>query len=147
MLPQLSRAATISHCDNKKISRQDSVVLVTEPDTGEFIRKDTGEDVSSDNALSQEKEWRAFELEGDISRARTEAPTTLAFHDMRVSTIVRFPHAVGGRGGIIDHKCAYYGCIISTPLGAAAPPLITVSDGIFLAKSPYIFLFTISLHC
>jgi transcription initiation factor TFIIIB Brf1 subunit/transcription initiation factor TFIIB len=82
LLPQLSRAATIFHCDNKKTSRQDSVVLVTEPDTGELIRKDTGEDVSSDNTLSQEKEWHAFELEGDISRARTEAPTSLAFHDM-----------------------------------------------------------------
>jgi hypothetical protein len=86
--------------------------LVTEPDTGEFIRKDTGEDVSSDNVLSQEKESRAFELEGDISRARTEAPNFLAFHDMGVSTIVRVPHAVGGWGGIIYHKCAYYDCII-----------------------------------
>jgi transcription initiation factor TFIIIB Brf1 subunit/transcription initiation factor TFIIB len=63
--------------DNKKTSRQDSVVLVTEPDTGELIRKDTGEVVSSDNALSQEKEWRAFELEEDNSLARTEAPTFL----------------------------------------------------------------------
>jgi hypothetical protein len=86
--------------------------LVTEPDTGELIRKDTGEDVSSDNALWQQKEWRPFELEGDISRARTEAPTSLAFHDMGVSTIVRVPHAVGGRGGIIYHKCAYHDCII-----------------------------------
>jgi transcription initiation factor TFIIIB Brf1 subunit/transcription initiation factor TFIIB len=88
--------------DNKKTSRQDSVVLVTEPDTGELIRKDTGEVVSSDNALSQEKEWRAFELEEDNSLARTEAPTFLAFHDMGVSTIVRVPHAVGGRGSIIS---------------------------------------------
>jgi hypothetical protein len=31
---------------------------------------------------------------------------------MGVSKIVRVPHAVGGRGGIIYHKCAYYGCII-----------------------------------
>lgn len=97
--------------------------MVTEPDTGEFIRKDTGEDVSSDNALLQEKEWRAFELEEDISRARTEAPTSLAFHDMGVSTIVRVPHAVGGRGGIIYHKCAYYGCIIIIGPLAAPPPL------------------------
>jgi transcription initiation factor TFIIIB Brf1 subunit/transcription initiation factor TFIIB len=86
--------------------------LVTEPDTGDFIRKDTDEDVSSDNALSQEKEWRAFELEGDISRARAEAPTSLAFHDMGVSTIVCVPHAVGGRGTILYHKRAYYDCII-----------------------------------
>ena len=76
--------------------------MVTEPDTGKLIRKDTGEVVSSDNALSQEKEWRAFELEEDNSLARTEAPTFLAFHDMGVSTIVRLPHAVGGRGSIIS---------------------------------------------
>jgi transcription initiation factor TFIIIB Brf1 subunit/transcription initiation factor TFIIB len=78
------------------------VVLVNEPDTGELIRKDTSEVVSSDNALSQEKEWHALELEEDISRARTEAPTFLALHDMGVSTIVRLPHAVGGRGSIIS---------------------------------------------
>jgi hypothetical protein len=128
LLPQLSRAATIFHCDNKKTSRQDSVVLVTEPDTGEFIRKDTGEDVSSDNVLSQEKEWRAFELEGDISRARTEAPNFLAFHDMGVSTIVRVPHAVGGRGGIIYHKCAYYDCIII--IGTSGGSTTTLDHGL-----------------
>ena len=77
--------------------------MVTDPDIGELIRKDTGEVVSSDNALSQEKEWRAFELEEeDISRARTGATTSLAFHDMGISTIVRLPHAVGGRGSIIS---------------------------------------------
>jgi hypothetical protein len=127
LLPQLSRAATIFHCDNKKISRQDSVVLVSAPDTGEFIRKDTGEDVSSDNVLSQEKEWRAFELEGDISRARTEAPNFLAFHDMGVSTIVRVPHAVGGRGGIIYHKCANYDCIII--IGTSGGSTATLDHG------------------
>ena len=112
--------------------------MVSAPDTGEFIRKDTGEDVSSDNALSQEKEWRAFELEGDISRARTEAPTSLAFHDMGVSTIVCVPHAVGGRGSIMYHKRAYYGCIVIVGASASSttPPLIAVGDGIFLAKSP-----------
>jgi transcription initiation factor TFIIB len=70
-----------------KTSRQDSVVLVTDPDTGELIRKDTGE-VVSDNALSQEKEWRAFESEEAESRARTGAPTSLAFHDMGLSTVI-----------------------------------------------------------
>jgi hypothetical protein len=108
--------------------------LVTEPDTGEFIRKDTGEDVSSDNTLSQEKEWRAFELEGDISRARTEAPTSLAFHDMGVSTIVRVPHAVGGRSGIIYHKCAYCGCIIIIGTFGGSTTLDIVWDGIFPSK-------------
>ncbi|HEX2014767.1 MAG TPA: transcription initiation factor IIB [Nitrososphaera sp.] len=66
-------------------SRQNLVVV--DPDTGELIRKDTGE-VISDNALSQEKEWRAFEPEEDRNRARTGAPTSLAFHDMGLSTVI-----------------------------------------------------------
>jgi transcription initiation factor TFIIB len=60
-------------------------LVVVDPDTGELIRKDTGE-VISDNALSQEKEWRAFGAEED--RARTGAPTSLAFHDMGLSTVI-----------------------------------------------------------
>jgi transcription initiation factor TFIIB len=66
-------------------SRQNLVVV--DPDTGELIRKDTGE-VISDNALSQEKEWRAFEPEEDRNRARTGAPTSLTFHDMGLSTVI-----------------------------------------------------------
>jgi transcription initiation factor TFIIB len=52
-----------------------------------LIRKDTGE-VISDNALSQEKEWRAFEADEERERARTGAPTSLAFHDMGLSTVI-----------------------------------------------------------
>ncbi|MEM3094675.1 MAG: transcription initiation factor IIB [Nitrososphaera sp.] len=74
-----------------KTSRANPVALhdlvVTDPDTGELIRKDTGE-VISDNALSQEKEWRAFGSEGDADRARTGAPVSLAFHDMGLSTVI-----------------------------------------------------------
>jgi transcription initiation factor TFIIB len=64
-----------------------SDLVVTDPDTGELIRKDTGE-VVSDNAFSQEKEWRAFEPEEDRNRARVGAPTSLAFHDMGLSTVI-----------------------------------------------------------
>jgi transcription initiation factor TFIIIB Brf1 subunit/transcription initiation factor TFIIB len=38
------------------------LVVVTDPETGELIRKDTGE-VISDNTLSQEKEWLSFDIE------------------------------------------------------------------------------------
>jgi transcription initiation factor TFIIB len=64
-----------------------SELVVADPDTGELIRKDTGE-VISDNALSQEKEWRAFEPEEDRKRARAGSPTSLAFHDMGLSTVI-----------------------------------------------------------
>ncbi len=62
-----------------------SDLLVTDPDTGELIRKDTGE-VISDNTLSQEKEWRSFDIEESKNRARVGTPTSLAFHDMGLST-------------------------------------------------------------
>jgi transcription initiation factor TFIIB len=61
--------------------------LVSDPDTGELIRTDTGE-VVSDNELSHEKEWRAFEPEEDKNKARAGAPTSLAFHDMGLSTVI-----------------------------------------------------------
>jgi transcription initiation factor TFIIIB Brf1 subunit/transcription initiation factor TFIIB len=38
------------------------LVVVTDSETGELIRKDTGE-VISDNTLSQEKEWLSFDIE------------------------------------------------------------------------------------
>lgn len=64
-----------------------SDLVVNDPSTGELIRKDTGE-VISDNALSQEKEWRTFDNEGSQNRARTGVPTSLAFHDMGLSTLI-----------------------------------------------------------
>jgi transcription initiation factor TFIIB len=70
-----------------KQSRSNSVALVSDPDRGELIHADTGE-VVSDNELSHEKEWRAFESEEDKNRARTGAPTSLAFHDMGLATVI-----------------------------------------------------------
>jgi transcription initiation factor TFIIB len=70
-----------------KESRSNSVALVTDPDTGELIRADTGE-ILSDNASSQEKEWRSFDHEEHQSRSRTGVPTSLAFHDMGLSTMI-----------------------------------------------------------
>jgi hypothetical protein len=78
--------------------------------------------------IGGKKEWRAFEIEGDIRRARTEASTSLAFHDMGVSAIARVPHAVGGRGSSIYHKRAYYGRIVIT--GASASSTTTLDHGL-----------------
>jgi transcription initiation factor TFIIB len=62
-------------------------VVITDPETGELIRKDTGE-VISDNTLSREKEWRSFDTVDGENRARTGTPTSLAFHDMGLSTVI-----------------------------------------------------------
>lgn len=70
-----------------KESRANSVALVTDPDTGELIRTDTGE-VLFDNALSQENEWRNFGSDDEKNGSRTGAPSSLAFHDMGLSTVI-----------------------------------------------------------
>src|SRR5918998_2690096 len=74
--------------------------VVSDPETGELIRKDTGE-VISDNMLSQRKEWRSFDIEEGANRARTGAPTSLAFHDMGLSTVIG-KEATDASGNIID---------------------------------------------
>jgi transcription initiation factor TFIIB len=77
-----------------------SDLVVTDPDTGELIRKDTGE-VISDNALSQEKEWRSFDIEEEKNRARVGVPTSLAFHDMGLSTTIG-KEVTDASGNLID---------------------------------------------
>jgi transcription initiation factor TFIIB len=89
---------------NKKF-RPNSAILadlevVSDPETGELIRKDTGE-VISDNMLSQGKEWRSFGIEEGANRARTGTPTSLAFHDMGLSTVIG-KEATDASGNAID---------------------------------------------
>ena len=64
-----------------------SDLVVTDAETGELILKDTGE-VISDNTLSQEKEWRSFDIAEHENLSRTGTPTSLAFHDMGLSTVI-----------------------------------------------------------
>jgi transcription initiation factor TFIIB len=76
------------------------LVVITDPETGELIRKDTGE-VISDNTLSREKEWRSFDTVEGENRARTGTPTSLAFHDMGLSTVIG-KEATDASGNNID---------------------------------------------
>src|SRR5215216_5923194 len=89
---------------NKKLRLNSAIladlVVVTDPETGELIRKDTGE-VISDNMLSQEKEWRSFDTVEGANRARTGTPTSLAFHDMGLSTVIG-KEATDASGNVID---------------------------------------------
>ena len=70
-----------------KKSNEGSVRLVTDPNNGEIIHTDTGE-VVSQNDSSYQKEWRAFEFEDYRNRERTGSRTSLAFHDMGLSTVI-----------------------------------------------------------
>ena len=74
--------------------------MVADPDSGELIDKDTGE-VISDKTLSQEKEWRSFDIEEAKNRARVGVPTSLAFHDMGLSTMIG-KEATDASGNPID---------------------------------------------
>lgn len=77
-----------------------SNLIVADPNTGELIRKDTGE-VISDNVLSQEKEWRSFDSEDSNISARVGAPTSLAFHDKGLSTKIG-NETTDASGNVID---------------------------------------------
>ena len=77
-----------------------SDMVITDPETGELIRKDTGE-VISDNTLSQEKEWRSFDIQEDENRSRVGTSTSLAFHDMGLSTTIG-KEAIDASGNVID---------------------------------------------
>jgi transcription initiation factor TFIIB len=77
-----------------------SDLVVTDPNTGELIRKDTGE-VISDNSPSPEKEWRSFNTEESQNRARVGTPTSLAFHDMGLATKIG-NESTDASGNVID---------------------------------------------
>lgn len=61
--------------------------VVTDPETGELISVDSGQ-VISENTLSLEPEWRSFDAREAGERARAGVPTSLARHDMGLSTVI-----------------------------------------------------------
>jgi transcription initiation factor TFIIB len=70
--------------------------LITDPETGELISADSGQ-VISDSALSLQPEWRSFDRR-EPDQARAGAPTSLARHDMGLSTVIgRTDRDAGGK--------------------------------------------------
>jgi transcription initiation factor TFIIB len=61
--------------------------LITDPETGELISLDSGQ-VVSEGALSLEPEWRSFDAGEANDRSRAGVPTSLARHDMGLSTVI-----------------------------------------------------------
>lgn len=61
--------------------------LITDPETGELISLESGQ-VVSESALSLEPEWRAFDAGEAEERSRAGVPTSLARHDMGLSTVI-----------------------------------------------------------
>lgn len=60
---------------------------VTDPESGELICRNCGL-VISDKAQESRPEWRAFTFEEANDRSRTGIPSSLARHDMGLSTVI-----------------------------------------------------------
>ena len=60
--------------------------LITDPETGELISLESGQVVSE--SVSLEPEWRSFDAGESNERSRTGIPTSLARHDMGLSTVI-----------------------------------------------------------
>jgi transcription initiation factor TFIIB len=76
-------------CPNCNVNYSNSNVI-SDPESGEYICSNCGLVVSSEKALEMRPEWRIFNLEqsNNNSRIRTGMPTSLARHDMGLSTII-----------------------------------------------------------
>jgi len=61
--------------------------IITDPRSGEIICSRCGM-VISDKLLERRPEWRTFALEETEGRARTGLPSSLARHDMGLSTVI-----------------------------------------------------------
>lgn len=59
---------------------------ITDLESGEIICDNCGQ-VSPDKAMESRAEWRNFDSENN-SRQRVGSPSSLAFHDMGLSTII-----------------------------------------------------------
>ena len=76
-------------CPNCNVNYSNTNVI-SDPESGECICSNCGLVVSSEKALEMRPEWRIFNLEqsNNNSRIRTGMPTSLARHDMGLSTII-----------------------------------------------------------
>src|SRR5919112_3306405 len=76
-------------CPNCNVNYSNSNVI-SDPESGEYICNNCGLVVSSEKAQEMRPEWRIFNLEqsNNNSRIRTGMPTSLARHDMGLSTII-----------------------------------------------------------
>src|ERR687887_451149 len=61
--------------------------MVTDPESGEIICSNCGM-VISDKIQETRQEWRTFNTQEENDRSRTGMPTSLARHDMGLSTII-----------------------------------------------------------
>jgi transcription initiation factor TFIIB len=63
-------------------------IVITDVESGEVICGNCGMVIMDKTQDTTNPEWRAFTVEEQNSKARTGAPTSLAVHDMGLSTII-----------------------------------------------------------
>jgi transcription initiation factor TFIIB len=79
-------------CPNCNINQNNnSSKVISDPESGEYICSNCGLVLSSEKALEMRPEWRSSAnniQESNTNRIRTGMPTSLARHDMGLSTII-----------------------------------------------------------
>lgn len=75
--------------------------VITDPESGEVICSNCGLVIADKNQDSASPEWRAFTTEEKNEKARTGSPTSLAVHDMGLSTVIGRTNRDAG-GQILD---------------------------------------------
>ena len=94
-----SKQSTISEyskivCPNCNVNHHggnnnNNSVIITDPESGEHICSNCGLVLSAEKAQDIRPEWRTFNTErSNNNRIRTGMPTSLARHDMGLSTII-----------------------------------------------------------
>ena len=78
--------------------------LITDPETGELISLESGQVVSE--SVSLEPEWRSFDAGEANDRSRAGIPSSLARHDMGLSTVIGRTDRDAG-GNAIDSDMRY----------------------------------------
>ena len=78
------------NCSNSNITTNNASNIITDPESGEIICSNCGLVVSTEKAQDTRPEWRHFDNNSayDNSRIRSGMPTSLARHDMGLSTII-----------------------------------------------------------
>jgi transcription initiation factor TFIIB len=97
-MSKISKQNTISEyskivCPNCNVNyesgnKNNNSTIITDPESGEHICSNCGLVLSSEKAQEIGHEWRSFNTEESNDRIRTGIPTSLARHDMGLSTII-----------------------------------------------------------
>src|ERR687887_2897410 len=78
---------SICNSTNNNNHHQTRYTIITDPNSGEIICSNCGM-VISDKIQETRQEWRTFNTQEENDRNRTGMPTSLARHDMGLSTII-----------------------------------------------------------